>query len=262
MVNRATYFGEFMKKTKTLSFAATAVFALTITAQAGVVDNTSLANPPGVYFGGGNANSNFTVSTTGSVELGLSAITRYVGPVVPVGNEYDVATGATVVPLKSGSAWGFVFSVNLNADGSGLLNLSDITTKLTMNDVGQGTTGFFDVLGIPDNARYGAGGACTPTVAVPCGPASSYFAFQNSEALSFAAVAAALGDPGYDINADDTYIFKLDVFNNAGALLGTDTIKVVAGKGAAVPEPITLSLFGVGIAGIAVTRRRKKAMQA
>jgi len=153
-----------------------------------------------------------------------------------------------------------VLSVNLNADGRGTLNLSDITTKLTLNDVGLGTTGGFDVLAIPDNAEYGAGGVC-PNASL-CGPASGFSAFQNSEALSFALVAAALGDSGYDINADDTYVFTLEAFNKAGALLGTNTINVVAGRGAAVPEPVTLSLFGAGVAGMAALRRRRKAQKA
>jgi len=246
-----------MKKVPAITFAAMALF--TGAAQAAVVDDTSLASPPGVYFGSGNSNTHFTVSTTGSVELGLSAITRFVGPVVPTGDTYDVATGATSVPGKTGSAWGFVFSVNLNADGNGTLNLSDITTKLTLNDVGLGTTGSFDVLGIPDNAEFGTGGVCAPAFA--CGPASGFSAFQNSEALSFAAIAALL-DSGYDINANDTYIFTLEAFDHAGALLGTNTINVVAGTGAAIPEPVTLSLFGAGVAGMAVLRRRKKAQKA
>ena len=249
-----------MTKIPAVLFAAGTLFGLIGTAQAGVANDASLVAPPGVYFGSGNSNSNFTVSTTGSVELGLSAITRFVGPVVPTGNEYDVATGATGVSGKTGSAWGFVFSVNLNADGNGSLNLSNITTKLTLNDVGLGTTGSFDLLAIPDNSLFGTGGVCTP--AILCGPVSGYTAFQNSEALSFAGVAGALGDSGYDLNADDTYIFTLEAFDVAGALLGSNIINVVAGKGAAVPEPVTLSLFGAGVAGLAVMRRRKKTKQA
>jgi hypothetical protein len=250
-----------MKKIQALSFATVALFAFGGAAQAAVVAyDAPLVSPPGVYFGSGNSNSDFTVSTTGSVEIGLSAITRYVGPIVPTLNTYNVPTGATAVLGKTGSAWGFVFSVNLNADGNGTHNLSNITTRLTLNDVGQGTTGFFDVLAIGDNAAYGAGGVCsgTPT----CTPSSSFFAFQNSEALSFAAVAGALGDPGYNINADDTYIFTLEAFNVDGVLLGTDTINVVAGNGAPIPEPVTLSLFGAGFAGMAALRRRRKSRQA
>jgi hypothetical protein len=255
-----------MTKFHTLSFATLASATLALVgfggaAQAAVVYNTSLANPPGVYFGNGNSNSGFAVSTTGSVELGLSAITRFVGPIVPALNTYDVPTGATGVAGKTGSAWGFVFSVDLNADGKGTQNLSTITTRLTLNDVGLGTSGFFDPLAIPDNAEFGAGGVCSP--AFLCGASSGFYAFQNSEALSFAAVAGALGDPGYNVNANDTYIFTLQAFNSNAALLGSDTITVVAGKGATrIPEPVTLSLFGAGFAGIAALRRRRKSSQA
>ncbi len=250
-----------MKKIHAASLATLALLTVASGAQAGVVYDTSLVNPPGVYFGTGNSNSDFAVSTTGSVELGLSAITRFVGPIVPALNTYDVPVGATAVAGKTGSAWGFVFSVNLNADGNGTNNLSNISTKLTLNDVGLGTSGFFDPLAIPDNAEFGAGGVCSP--AFLCGASSGFFAFQNSEALSFAGVAAALGDPGYNVNANDTYIFTLQAFNNAGALLGSDTINVVAGKGATpIPEPVTLSLFGAGFAGIAALRRRRKSRQA
>ena len=96
-------------------------------------------------------------------------------------------TGPTTVPGKTGSEWGFVFSVNLNYDGSNPgASLSDVTTRLTLQDVGLGTTGFFDPLIIPDNALSGSA------------------AFQNSEALSFLGIATLLGDPGYNMNADDT----------------------------------------------------------
>ena len=57
-------------------------------------------------------------------------------------------------------------------------------------------------------------------------------------------MAGALGDPGYNVNANDTYIFTLQAFNNAGALLGSDTINVVAGKGATpIPEPVAVALW-------------------
>src|ERR1700677_1886451 len=85
-----------------------------------VIYNTSLASPgggiPGVYFGTGNANSAFTVDQNSGIELGLSAITRFVPPpIVPSStNVYDAPTGATAVAGHTGSAWGFDFSIDLN----------------------------------------------------------------------------------------------------------------------------------------------------
>ncbi len=236
-------------------FAAAGFLAAVNGANAGVLYDSSLASPPGVYFGSGNINSGFAVSTAESVEIGLGIVTRYIGPVTPSGNVYNVPTGPTGVAGKTGVNWGFTFSVNLNADGNGGLNLSDITTRLTLQDLGLGTTGSFDLLAIPDNSLYGAGGVCT--LPGNCGALSGYYGFQNSEALSFASIAGALGDPAFDMNADDIYRLTLEVFNGT-AKLGTDQVEVVAGRGIAVPEPVTLSIFAAGLAAAAATRRRRK----
>src|SRR4051812_32128083 len=136
-----------------LPAAAAMLFGSVALASAAPVLDTSLTDPPGVYFGSGNVNSHFTVDRTGSIETGLSAINRYIGPVTPTGSTYNVPTGPTTVPTKTGSEWGFVFSVNLNYNGANPNGtLSDVTTRLTLRDVGLGTTGSFDPMIIPDNA--------------------------------------------------------------------------------------------------------------
>src|SRR5262245_24945400 len=48
---------------------------------------------PGTYFGTGNPNINWAVTTTPYAELGLQALIRYVGPVAPVLGVYTVPTG-------------------------------------------------------------------------------------------------------------------------------------------------------------------------
>lgn len=201
-------------------------------ADATTVYDSPLASPPGVFFGSGNPNSNFTVTDVGNVELGQSAIIRFVGPVDPgVGsNVYNVPTGATSVPTKTGAAWGVDFSINV-ANGGGTANLSGFTALWTLTDVGNGTTGSFNPLLIPDNALFGS-------------PAT---AAQNSEALSFASIAAAFGDPGFDLNANDTYDFTLELFDVTGAPVAENSIVVVAGTGAPVPEPSSIALFGAGL---------------
>jgi PEP-CTERM motif len=210
-------------------------------AQAGVIDNTSLADPPGVYFGSGNANTNFTVDTDNGIELGLSAITRYVGPIVPTGNVYEVPLGATAVATKTGADWGFDFSINLQPPGGSGLNLDEITALITLNDAVTGTTGSFNPLAIPDNVEQG----------------SPAYAAQNSEALSFALIAGAFGDPLFNENINDTYTFTLSV-REGDRLLGSDSIVVNAGTGAPVPEPTSMTLLGTGLAVLGVIRRRRK----
>jgi hypothetical protein len=209
--------------------------------------DTSLASPPGLYYGSGNTNAHFTVDNNGVTELGLSAINRFVGPITPSGFTYNVPTGSTSVSGKTGAEWGFVFSVNNNvkqfAGDPGAIG--NYNYSLSLQDIGLGTTGSFDPSLIPDNATYHGN------------------AFQNSEALSFASIASALGDPGYDMNANDTYIFTLSEFTKSGALFASDHITVIAGTGAtAVPEPLTLSVFAAGLVGAGALRRRKKAKQA
>jgi hypothetical protein len=244
---------------KSIILAAAAVLIGTIgAADAATFFNSSLTSPPGVYFGAGNSNSNFTVDRTGNVELGLSAIERFVGPIVPTGSTYNVSTSATAEPGKTGSDWGFVFSVNINADGTDTKhNLSNITAILGLQDIANGTTGSFNIGLIPDNTLYGASGTCYPSIL--CSTASNY-AFQNSETLSFASIAGALSDPGFNYAMDNTYIFTLSLYNNlsSGSLISSDQITVVAGRGAQVPEPLTISLFAAGLVGAGALRRRKK----
>ncbi|HLI12854.1 MAG TPA: PEP-CTERM sorting domain-containing protein [Alphaproteobacteria bacterium] len=203
--------------------------------------DTTLTSPPGVYWGTGNINAHFVTNIQDNIELGLGTIQRFIGPIAPDANTsvYHVQTGATTVPGKTGSDWGFVFSINTNVDGTGSLTLSDLTASLCIQDVGHGSNTCFNPLLIPDNAHFGSTGA------------------QNSEALSFAGF-----DPGYDINANDTYLFTLDVTYGATAPRQlTVNMTDIAGTGA-VPEPGTLALFGAGLAGLGWLRRRGKAHRA
>ncbi len=90
--------------------------------------------------------------TANSVELGLSAITRYTGPITPVGDVYHAALG-NAVPPTTGSAWGVDFSINLRA-GGGSLTLSNVDAVLTVTDEG---TGF-------NTRRFRTSSAFCPTI--------------------------------------------------------------------------------------------------
>jgi len=242
---------------KLAALAGVAVAASAGTAGATTVNDTTLASPPGVYFGSGNINSHFSVTTENGIEIGQQALERFVGPVTPTGNLYTVNVGPTTVPGKTGSWWGFVFSVNLGSTG---LHLSDVTAMLTMTDAVNGTSGTLNLKLIPDNEGYD--GSAFDSVAVP-----TDIAFQNSEALSFADVRAALGDPLYDIDANNTYTFTLDVDRIACPVsttacdlnLAQNTIVVQAGTGAPAPEPFSIAMFGAGLVGVGFARRKRAA---
>lgn len=262
-----TLFAQQRPSSGRLAMAGLATAAILLSAgpaQATITYNTSLA-APGTYYGSGNPNTNWVVDNENGVEIGLQTLIRYTGSVAPTPTNssiYNVPTGATTVTGKTGSAWGFAFSLNLGETG---LTLNDVTTSLQMQDVANGTTGSFDALDIPDNYGYSSSGRDGGSASTPLDPSVDY-GFQNAETLSWASVAGALSDSGFNMNQNDTYNFTFSVtcasneLCTKGAQLASVNSTVVAGTGASasVPEPATVGLFGIGLLtllGLAGRRR-------
>lgn len=228
------------------ALAAAAALSIGITgAQASLLYDTALQNSD-YYNGSGNTtadgNAHWATDEEGNgIELGLTTVERYLGFYSPDSgtSTYHVPTGPTSAPNKSGTAWGFDFSINTGSQ----LTLDTTVTSLCMTDVGRGTSQCFNPVDgsfIGDNTVTG-----------------NYLA-QNSEALSFANINFAFGDTGYDINANDTYIFTLSLSDEAGALLSSVSETVIAGSGAPAPEPATIALLGSSLLGMGFLKRKQR----
>jgi hypothetical protein len=199
--------------------------------------------PPGFYNGSGNPNTNFTVDTEGNLELGLSVITRFVGPIDPGAgsNVYKVTTSAG--PLAS---WNFEFSVNTRA-GGGSAFLAAFLYTLTVQDITAATSGptFDPVRLIADDSGFGPSGK-TAGVDV-----NTEWGAQNSENPGFAGFL-----PGFNANNHDLYKITLTATNQAGAPVGSVSVFADA---TVVPEPASVLLVGLGIAVLGLATRKRHA---
>lgn len=229
----------------------------------GLSYDATLASP-GYYNGTGNSSDHFTVYTDSdqNLELGLGFVYRYTGPQVTPDagtSTYRVNTGISSTNcIGSCAPWNYEFSVNLNLLGTSSRVLNDVTTTLSVLNVGNGQT--YDVpVGLLDNSGYGSAGKTSSV------DGSTQWGEQNSQNLGFFYVPSSFA---FDPLADDTYIFTLTVSDSqTEARLGQVSATVIAGAGAAVaqtPLPGALPLFASGLAafGVFAGRRRKQAAKA
>jgi len=224
---------------KVLSLAAI------LTAAAAPVAHADTLGGPGVYFGTGNPDGNFTVATSGPLQLGLKAITRGVAPpIVPSGIDYTYSPGHGANPVLS--TWNFVFSVNTGSN-----TLGDYTYQIHITDVTTGGTATFDPTSLLDNGQVdGLNVLCTHNAACTYDPSAT--GIQNAENLGFGFLSSQLG--GFNPNAADTYTITLSATAVAGGAVVNDTINVVP-----TPEPSSLIFLGTGlVSGIGTMLRRRR----
>lgn len=238
---------------KALIVAATAVATMAGAGMANAVATYgNIAAVPGdadgVYFGTGNSNGNWTIDTTGGIEVALRAKNRATLATIDGSSGVYHANPGLCNPICGGApkaAWNYEFSVNTN--GAGVLN--DYLVRIGVDidpTLGQNFVYLNVLANWPDNSYWD--GAKT----VGMSPDGNDYGVQQSANPLF-------GDsgfmPGFNPNTPGFYDIELGVFSRTdtgfqNALAQTE-IRVQ------VPEPGTLALMGLALFGIGAVRRRK-----
>ncbi|WP_201495106.1 PEP-CTERM sorting domain-containing protein [Rubrivivax sp. A210] len=229
---------------------ALALAALTASASALAVPTYGdIASPPGVYFGTGNVNGNWTIDTTNNVEVALRIKDRATLATIDGSSGVYRANPGLCNPICGGSSkanWNYEFSVNTRANGSGVLDLTNVFAILEVDIDGTAGTNFTAInlyANWNDNSYWN--GARTIGVA----PAAGDYGVQQSANPLFA-------NSGFNfLPGRGLYDLRLSVYvndaGNRGALLASTSTQVT------IPEPASLGLAGLALAGLAATRRRR-----
>jgi hypothetical protein len=230
---------------KRILFAASVVLGMSSAAFAASVQSYgNVVDPPGVYFGSGNVNGNWTIVTNNGVEVALRAKIR--GGATIDGSSGIYHTGMSAGPY---ALWNYELSVNTQAGGT--RTLTDVIIDLMVDvDPGAGTN--FHPLNALTNWNDSdfwstAAHRRTASPALP-GPQAGEFGIQISQNPRFSSSGFGF-NPGPGLY--DLVLNVRDLDHNLLASVGTQV---------QVPEPGTLALLGISLAGLAFVRRNKKAV--
>lgn len=222
------------KSTGFLGVLSVAVMGLMASsAQAAVVNSYGSLSGPGVYFGTGNSNGEFTIATDNGIELGLRAKNRQTFELL------DGSDGVYEAPLGTyGPGVKQYTSYEFSANTTGYEGKETLSFRLGVDHNPTMMTLFAWV----DPTMYWIDNAIAP---------AGYSGFQNSQNVGFSDTPGGAFNP----TVSGMYTFVLEAW--AGQqMMDTVTMQVKVGDTVPVPEPGSLALMFGAIGALSLTRRK------